>query len=62
MTAPDLTEREKAIRELLVMLRSPIMLMCRPDRENAYRLAREHNVTALELLDAATRAARGERK
>ena len=46
-------DKEKAIREIWLALRNPLMLMSVPDREVLFALARFHNVTAEELLDLA---------
>ena len=47
------TERQKAIRQVLGILLHPMKMMCLPDREKAYALATQYQVTAVELLDAA---------
>lgn len=46
-----LTEREKAIRQVLFVIGSPVARFTRPEREDAYRLAREHALSATDLLD-----------
>lgn len=49
--------RQRAIHRVLGMLRSPIMLMCLPDRVEAERLCAEHAITALDLLNYGRRQA-----
>ena len=46
-------ERKAAIRLVLGTLLHPMKMMCLPDREKAYEYATKHQVTAVELLDAA---------
>lgn len=58
MKEQELSERERAVVHVLIMLRNPIMLVTRPERENALALARQYNITAEELLEVATRRAR----
>jgi hypothetical protein len=43
--------REGAVRVVLYALRNPLVLLSVPDREEAYRLVDEHNITARDLLD-----------
>ena len=50
--------RDQAIAKVLVILRNPLMLMSVPDREDALALAREHNITAEDLLRSALHRAR----
>ncbi len=52
------TEAEKAAREVLYLLKSPLALMSIPDRARAYDLANKYGITAVDLLDVATHAAR----
>jgi len=51
-------ERDQAIRAVLHALRSPLVLMSVPDREDARALAALHKITASELLDLAIGKAR----
>ncbi len=50
-------ERAKAVYQVLVVLRNPLRMMSIPDREEAAMLAVKHNITALDLLGIARRAA-----
>ena len=47
-----MNDKEKAIRKVLYALRNPLVLMSIPDREEAIKLAEEHNVTAVELINS----------
>ena len=51
-------DREKAIHDVMTMLRNPLLAMSVPDRETAYDLARFHKITGEDLLDLAVRRAR----
>lgn len=51
-------EKTLVVRALLRVLRSPLILMSVPDREKAFTLATEHEVTALDLIEVATKEAR----
>lgn len=44
-------DRKKALKEILYGLRNPLVVMSVPDRERLMDLAKEHNVTATELLE-----------
>lgn len=50
--------REQVIDLVLAILRSPLALMFSQSREDALRLAREHGITAADLLTTATTKAR----
>lgn len=54
MTAND--AKQEAVRRILTVLRNPLMLMS-PDRQVAIELAREHGVTAEDLLSLSRRKA-----
>jgi hypothetical protein len=54
----DPVARSLAAKAILNTLRSPLALMSKPSREEALRLARDFNVTALDLLELAIRRAR----
>jgi len=47
-----MNDKEKAIRKVLYALRNPLVLLSIPDREEAIKLAEEHNVTAAELINS----------
>lgn len=44
-------ERREVIKRVWVVLTSPLAMMSRPDREEAMKLAREHELTVTELLE-----------
>ena len=50
--------REDAIAQVLVLIRTPILAMCKPDCLRIEALCVEHNITALELVQHVTRRAR----
>jgi len=52
------TPREDAIKFILVMLRSPLAMISRPDREEAILLATQFEISAKELLEMAYQKAR----
>jgi hypothetical protein len=45
--------KEKAVQEILHVLRNPLALLSRLTRQDALDLARKHEITAEELLVAA---------
>jgi hypothetical protein len=47
-----MNDKEKAIRKVLYALCNPLVLMSIPDREETIKLAEEHNVTAVELINS----------
>ena len=44
--------KEEAIRKILKVLKSPMMVMSKPNKEEALTLAEEHGVTAKDLITA----------
>jgi hypothetical protein len=50
--------RAQATAHILAMLRSPMAMMSKPSREQAESLARDHQITALDLLALAHKRAR----
>lgn len=60
----NMTEREAAARRALVMLRTPLLLMTRPEREDVRALCELHGLTASDLIDVACSLLRegGERR
>jgi hypothetical protein len=44
-------ERRKAIEAVWRALKNPLCMMSRPEREEAMKLAREHELTVSELLE-----------
>lgn len=53
-----MTERERATRNVLAILRSPLALMSKPQRAQAVELAKQFNITAEDLIEAAVSKAR----
>jgi hypothetical protein len=47
-----MNDKEKAIRQVLNALRNPLILMSIPDREETIKLAEEHNITGVDLLNS----------
>jgi hypothetical protein len=47
-----MNDKEKAIRKVLYALSNPLVLISIPDREEAIKLAEEHNITAADLLNS----------
>jgi len=45
--------KEEAIRKILKVLKSPMMVMSKPNRDEALTLAEEHGITAKDLIDMA---------
>ena len=43
--------KEQAIIKILKVLKSPMMVMCNPNREEALTLAEEHGITAKDLIE-----------
>ncbi len=50
-------DKRKACQRVLYTLRNPLMLMSIADREDALQLAREHGITAEDLLTVARKNA-----
>ena len=46
--------KEQAILKILKVLKSPMMVMCKPNRDEALTLAEEHGITVTELITAWT--------
>lgn len=51
-------ERDQAVTKILYALRSPLVLMSIPDREEVQELAQKFNITAADLLERAVSRAR----
>jgi hypothetical protein len=58
MTTINDEAKVKAIRTVLRALNNPLVLMSVPDRELAFNLAAEYQVTAIDLLETAHGRAR----
>jgi hypothetical protein len=56
---PNETEEDrlKAMREVAMAVRNPLMLMCAPERARVIALAVEYNITAAEILEISHRRA-----
>jgi DNA-binding transcriptional ArsR family regulator len=50
MTNTTMT-KEEAIVKILKVLKSPMMVMCLPNREEALTLAEEYGITVKELIE-----------
>ncbi len=48
-------DREKAIKTVLYVLRNQLHLASIPDQEVALRLSQFHEITAIDLIETATR-------
>jgi hypothetical protein len=46
-------DRDRAVRDVLAVIRHPLAVASRLDRETAYELAKHFSITATDLLDAA---------
>ena len=44
--------KEQAIVKILKVLKSPMMVMCLPNREEALTLAEEYGITTKDLIEA----------
>ena len=49
--------KEQAILKILKVLKSPMMVMSKPNRDEALTLAEEHGITAKDLIEEWTRIA-----
>ena len=43
--------KDEAIIKVLKVLKSAMMVMCKPNKEEALTLAEEHGITAKDLID-----------
>ena len=44
--------KEEAIIKILKVLKSPMMVMCKPNRDEALTLAEEYGINAKDLIEA----------
>ena len=44
--------KEEAIIKILKVLKSPMMVMCKPNRDEALTVAEEYGITAKDLIEA----------
>ena len=44
--------KEEAIVKILKVLKSPMMVMCKPNRDEALTVAEEYGITAKDLIEA----------
>ena len=58
MDENDPKTREEAIKRILLVLRTPILLATRPERELAIKLSDLYNISARDLLDCAIKRIR----
>ena len=52
-----MTDKEEAIVKILKVLKSPMMVMSKPNRDEALTLAEEYGITAKDLIEEWTRIA-----
>jgi len=50
-----MTDKEKAMLKILKVLKSPMMVMCKPNRDEALTLAEEYGINAKDLIEQWTR-------
>jgi hypothetical protein len=48
-----MTDKEKAMLKVMKVLKSPMVAVCQPMRDDALTLAAEHGITVEELIDFA---------
>ena len=48
-----MTDKEKAMVKILKVLKSPMVAACKPMRDDALTLAKEHGITVEDLIDMA---------
>ena len=46
-----MTDKEKAMLKVMKVLKNPMVVACKPMREDALTLAAEHGITVEELID-----------
>lgn len=49
--------KEQAIIKILKVLKSPMMVMCVPNRDEALTLAEQYGITVKDLIEECTRIA-----
>ena len=50
-------DRDAAILKILKVLKNPMMVMCKPNRDEALTLAEEYGITAKDLIESWTKIA-----
>ena len=53
----DRHDRDSAILKILKVLKSPMMVMCKPNRDEALTLAEEYGINAKDLIESWTKIA-----
>ena len=48
-----MTDKEKAMLKIMKVLKSPMVAACKPMRDDALTLAKEHGITVEDLIDMA---------
>jgi hypothetical protein len=48
-----MTDKEKAMLKIIRLLKSPMIVTCKPMKEDALTLAKEHGITVEDLIDMA---------
>lgn len=48
-----MTDKEKAMLKILKVLKSPMVAACKPMRDDALTLAKEHGITVEDLIHMA---------
>ena len=48
-----MTDKENAMLKIMKVLKSPMVAACKPMRDDALTLAKEHGITVEDLIDMA---------
>lgn len=49
----DMTDKQQAMLKIIKVLKSPMVAACKPMRDDALTLAKEHGITVEDLIDMA---------
>ena len=49
----SMTDKQQAMLKIIKVLKSPMVASCKPMREDALTLAKEHGITVEDLIDMA---------
>ena len=52
-----MTDKEKAMLKIMKVLKSPMVAACKPMRDDALTLAKEHGITVEDLINMANQIA-----
>jgi hypothetical protein len=52
-----MTDKEKAMLKIMKVLKSPMVAMCQPMRQDALTLAKEHDILVEDLIEFALKIA-----